>query len=426
MHEPSLIQVNFEAVTHNMTVLRRIIGPDCKLCPIVKADGYGLGGQRVGGTLAANGADMLAVYTMQQAADVLRSPIDAPVLILMPVYELSRNDEVYRALIRGRLHLTVHDDRHLDALAAMSEKFGCSLPLHLEVDTGMGRSGCRFDEAPALLERIAASNRLVLMGIFSHFASAGDDRDMTETQAGRFTELLEHSAAHIPHECIIHLANTAATISDHRFHQRMVRVGIAWIGYGPERFDPGEIIAEAHELLPAVTWTSRVIQIKSINAGDPVGYGSRWTAERPSRIGLIPVGYADGYPAGVGHTKDRQDGAMIAVVRRTEDGAVRQFCPVIGRVNMDQITIDLTDLVDDHASTDLAPIEVGTPVELISPDIDAPNHLPRLAGLAGTHSYDILTHLNPRIRRTYYASPPARPAALHPAAMGGEPLALRA
>ncbi len=415
MQDTSLLQVNLAAVNHNMQVLRDLVGPDCSLCPIVKADAYGLGGLRLGTNLAAAGADMLAVYTAQQATELMRGSIDVPVLVLMPVYEIGRTDEIYRGLIRGKVHLAVHDHQHLDGLIRLCERFGCQLPLHLEVDTGMSRSGCRIEDAPGLLRRVAEAKRVTLAGVFSHFVSAGWDESRTDDQLRIFENVIEENRELIPEDCLVHLANTPATLRHPRYHQRMVRVGLAWAGYGVELIEGGEVISDAQHLRPAVTWTSRIVQLKNIQPGETVGYDATWTAERPTRLGLVPVGYADGYPADLGRRDGDTDecAASVSVIVEGPDGGLRPIsCPIVGSVNMDQITIDLTDLPQDH-------VQIGTPVELISPDPTAPNHLPRLARLAGTFSHELLCRLNSRIRRMYYSSDAQEPAASHPAAMAG-------
>ncbi|MHC4709884.1 MAG: alanine racemase, partial [Planctomycetota bacterium] len=173
MSETSRIRVNLSAVEHNVRVLRGIVGSECVLCPIIKADGYGLGAAPVARHLKAAGADLLAVYTPAQAAELARAAVGGPILVLAPVRELERTDEAYRLLIRGDLHLTVHDGEHFDELLRIAERFATVIPLHLEIDTGMSRGGCNPDEAPPIAERIAANRWLRLAGVSTHFARAG-------------------------------------------------------------------------------------------------------------------------------------------------------------------------------------------------------------------------------------------------------------
>lgn len=400
MHHTSTVEIDLDAIAHNIGVVRRLVGPDCAICPVVKADAYGLGAPRIARTLAHAGVQMLAVYTAEQAADLFRAAIDLPILLMMPFRGLDRSDELYRAFVRGRLHLVVHDQEHLSELAALSDRFGLVLPLHLEIDTGMSRGGVRPEHAGPILERIKAHPRLRLAGLFTHFASAESDLSATHQQNDRFEGVVESHRDLIPEDCLVHAANSCAMIRSAEFHRRMVRIGQAWCGFGVEWIGPGERMPGAEDLRPAVTWRSSVVQIKHIPAGSPVGYGSTWVAPRDSVVGLIPVGYADGYPWSLSSEHQHGAGAPVSIRLQTDVGPVRVEAPVIGRVNMDQITIDLTDLGGQgRGLADL--VAVGTEVELITPDRRAANHLPRLAELARTHTYELLCRLSPRIRRAY-------------------------
>ncbi len=178
----------------------------------------------------------------------------------------------------------------------------------------------------------------------------------------------------------------------------MVRVGLALFGYGPTEFaDPEEFefAEEAARLTPAVRWLSRIVQIKRIETGAPVGYGSTWRAPRPTRLGLVPVGYADGYPVALSNR------AKVGVVTAS---ASRAFAPVVGRVSMDQLMIDLTDLPEQEA-------RIGSTVEVIGADPAAPNHLPTLAAQASMIAHELLLRLSARLPRQYLAvESPARAA----------------
>jgi alanine racemase len=405
MSETSRIRVNLSAVEHNVRVLRGIVGSECLLCPIIKADGYGLGAAPIARHLKAAGADLLAVYTPAQAAELARAAVGGPILVLTPVRELERTDEAYRLLIRGDLHLTVHDGEHLDDLLRIAERFATVIPLHLEIDTGMSRGGCNPDEAPPIAERIAANRWLRLAGISTHFARAGTDARFTDRQLSRFETALDACAASMPRDCLVHAANTLATLRHHRYHKTMVRVGQAWAGLGADAITGGEFRRDAARLRPIVTWRSHIVQVKTVERGTPVGYGSAWTAGRRSRIGLVPVGYADGYPIGAASFDDDPKPPCVAVEvgPANAKGGSWRFVPVVGKVNMDQITIDLTDVAPPRARR-RCPVGPGTEVELISADPTAPNHVSALAKAAGAVPHEILCRLNPRIKRIYHAT----------------------
>jgi alanine racemase len=401
MRDVSVIEVNLANLDHNMRVLRQIVGSECALCPIVKADAYGLGAARVAKRLSYDGADLLAVYTPDQAAELFRAAIGTRVLVLMPLRDVQRVDELYRGLISDRLQLTVHDLDHVNDLIAITERFGVTIAVHLEIDTGMSRGGCALADAPLVLRKIVSCRRLQLAGVFTHFASAERDPEFTAHQLKDFDRfILEHSGL-IPKDCRIHVANSYATLRSKRFHKKMVRIGLAWAGYGIEWMDGDEVVEAADQLRPVVSWKSRLVQIKSIAKGTPVGYGSRWSAKKNSIIGLIPVGYADGYPMGLGSRDAKHKTASVAVFAEG-DSTPTGFAPVIGAVNMDQITVDLTEIAA-RASKQGGRLTAGCAVELISADPSAPNHLATLAAMAGTIPHEMLCRLNPRLKRVYTA-----------------------
>jgi alanine racemase len=230
----------------------------------------------------------------------------------------------------------------------------------------------------------------------------------------RFDGFIKNHEAIIPQDCRIHIASTFATLRHARFHKTMVRVGLAWAGYGLEWMQGGEIISAAQNLRPIVKWKSRIVQIKRTAENTPIGYGSRWTSRRPSVIGLIPVGYADGYPMGLGSTDRDAKSACVGIVPEGRTKPIG-FAPVVGAVNMDQITVDLTDV-----ATGSNELSVGTAVELISPDLAAPNHLPKLAKLARTIPHELLCRLNPRLKRVFTSTtttPESRESTVRPLAI---------
>lgn len=398
MHEPSVVEVNLSAIDQNMVAIRRLVGPDCRLCPIVKADAYGLGAARVARRLAQAGAEMVAVYSLPQAAELGATDLSIPILVLMPVAELRRNDETGRLLASGRLHLTVHDAHQLASIEAIAHDCPTRVPLHVEVDTGLSRGGALPADAARLIERIAASPRCALRGVFTHFANSRTDRASTDAQIALFDDLLRRCPTCLGAECDVHVASTYALLRSSRYHRSMVRFGLAWAGYGLEELEGAEMELPTDLLRPCLRWRSRVVQVKRVPAGTPVGYGSTWVAKRPSSIGLVPVGYADGFPVlRDARSADGDAGQRIAVLRETPRGIERDYATVVGVVNMDQITIDLTD-IDLLGQPNGG---VGMTVELVTPDASAPNHLPRLASRSGMIPHEMLCRINSRIPRLY-------------------------
>ncbi len=395
MDHGSEITIDLGAIDHNVRSLRHIVSPGSKVCTVVKANAYGLGAVRIARQLVASGVDMLAVFEPAEAVELFDAGIGRPVLVLMPVWEIARTHDVYRALIRGSVHLTVHGRLHVEQLAHIAEQYAAPISVHLELDTGMRRGGCAALEAAQVLRHIANHRLLRLAGVFTHFACARDNAAMTEAQRSQFESFIREHKELIPDDALLHIANTAATFRGQSFHQSMVRVGVAWAGYGPELITDSEVDVGADVLRPAVRWTSRIVLTKHVEPGETVGYGAGWTAQRRTRLGLVPVGYADGFPMGLRAVDGASTTARLAV--QCGDASDWAYAPIVGTLSMDQITIDITDMPG---------VEEAAAVELFGIDKNAPHYLPAMAMAAGVIPHALLAGLSPLIPRRYL---PARP-----------------
>lgn len=391
MRPSSWIEIDLSAVEANVLTLRRACA-GARLCAVLKADGYAMGSVELARTLERAGADMMAVYTTADARPLLAAGVAAPILVLGPMWleDLAGDPIVADAARRGRLHLTAHSVEQTASLETWARDRDATLPVHVEVDTGMSRGGASPDDAEAIVRLVAASDRLRLAGVMSHFASADRDAEATREQAARFGRWMDRVRDFLPADCVAHQANTMGAFRAASLHRDMVRVGLALLGYASEEMrDPGgfALAQQARDLAPAVRWLSRVIHEARVPTGAAAGYGGLWRAQRPSRLGLVPVGYADGYPLALS--------CRGAVRLRGADG---RWCdaPIVGAVSMDQITVDLTDLPGDVAS--------GSEVEIYGAEPAAPNYLPTLARKAGSITHESLCRLAPRLERRYVRS----------------------
>ncbi|MFI4855251.1 MAG: alanine racemase, partial [Phycisphaerales bacterium JB065] len=396
MSGTSLIEVDLTALERNLAVIRGVLsrgldddsassGTPPGVCAVLKADGYGLGAVRLAKRLTAPKAtravEMIAVFTPDEARELIDAAITTPILVLMPVTGFDRHDPLYHALSKGQIHLTVHDRDNLDAVTKTAEHLGAILPVHLKIDTGMSRGGALPRQAGALLAKITDHPRLRLAGVFTHFASADCSAETTRDQAQSFLNVLRLSEARLPGDCVIHEANSYATFRSAALHADMVRAGLALLGYGAESMETSdrfEFSGAAHQLTPVLRWTSRVVQTKHIAPGTPVGYGSVWSAPKraagDTRLAIVPVGYADGYPVAL--SSDRGGDEALDPERAARVGfeistGIRAYAPVVGRVSMDQIIIDVTDLPESATAP-------GATVEIVGNNPSAPNHLPTL------------------------------------------------
>lgn len=393
----SRVEIDLSGVERNLRSVRTALRSSeaevpGRVCAILKADAYGLGAARVAKRLDAAGVDMVAVYTPSQALDIIDTNISAPILLLMPVRSFSRDSRLYRAASRGQLHLTVHDASNLEGVIEIADGLGITLPVHLELDTGMCRGGVPIDGALAesMMCRIGEHPRLRLAGLSTHFASADADAGRTAEQHERFVEWLSARRHMVPDGCVTHEANTFGVYRSGAFHAGMVRVGLGLFGYASEEFGDAAsfaLLEEASSLEHVVRWTSRVVQTKLVASGSRVGYGGTWRAARETRLALVPVGYADGYPLSLSNRGE--------VGLATPEGVVH--APIVGRVSMDQMSVDVTDVPEASSG-------VGAEVEIVSRRRGAPNSLPELARRAGTITHELLCRVGPRVRRVYVES----------------------
>ncbi len=415
--------------------------PRVQLCAIIKQDGYAMGAPRLARKLAAMGVEMLAVYCPSEARDLAEAPVKTPVLVLMPVSTFDRKDPLYRLAVAGRLHLVLHSEEQALELSSVASRVGVTFPVHVQVDTGMSRGGCLPEQAYRLVELALSSPRFRLAGVMTHFSSPGHEDEFTREQARVFRGFVDRikpllieattrgSLRNQP-PVVVHAANTSGVFRSSDLHATMVRVGQGLLGYGRDALvDVANIehLASAERLRPAVRWVSRIVHVQDVPAGWPVGYSRLWHARKPSRIAIVPVGYADGYPIALTNTgKVRLTGLAWDRPRTSEPLASRSevidahsgqrgascFAPVVGRVSMDQITIDVSD-----APPELT--RLGSEVEIIGDDPSAPNHLSTLAAQAGTITHQLLCSISGSLERVYLNSTLVGGSGENPGGAGG-------
>lgn len=393
VHEPSWLEVDLTVVEQNFRTLRGAAGGDSpvRVCGVVKKNAYGVGAAPVALRLVRAGCEMLAVFSPEEAEGLLGKGVNCPLLLLMPLRSLHRTDRLYRHAIAGRLHLSLHDVEGLGQIAQLGQTFGFRPPVHVLLDTGMSRSGLSLSQLPSVLGVIRDMRNVRLAGIFTHLATADTDVDFAHHQMGRFEAALAEHEALLGPGVVRHAANTFGTLRDARFHLDMIRPGLGLLGFGEDLMRGPRLDTPA--LRPCLRWMSRLIHVQRYAKSTPVGYGSTHRLERDSVLGVVGVGYGDGYPVSLGNT------AAVRVCVG-EGGRARWVeAPLRGAVNMDQIVVDLTDAAAEAESG--APPRPGTLVEVMTSDPTAPNALARLAEIAGTHPYEMLCRLSPTIKRCY-------------------------
>ncbi|MEM9296360.1 MAG: alanine racemase, partial [Planctomycetota bacterium] len=203
----SRIDIDLDALGRNARTLGAMAAP-AALSAAVKKDGYGLGAVPIAHRLVKSGARMLCVYTPDEAERLVAGAIQAPILILMPVWELSRTDALYRAAVAGRLHLTIHEKDQFEAVAKLGRTFGMRMPVQLYLDTGMSRGGLSPAQFAAVLRSAADRQYVQVSGVYTHFASADSDPEQTRQQFDRLQAVLEEHAEAMPSDAIVHASAT--------------------------------------------------------------------------------------------------------------------------------------------------------------------------------------------------------------------------
>ena len=338
---------------------------------VVKADGYGHGDVAVAKAVAQK-VTGYAVATLDEAVNLRENGVKKPILVLGYVdpYE-------FDILVSHEITATVFDVETAQLLADAARVQKKQAHCHIKVDTGMRRIGLEPDEnGIAIVKQITALKELSADGIFTHFAASDEtDKTSAEHQFKLFTDFtgrLEKEGIHFTYR---HCANSAAVIDMPQVDLDMVRLGIAMYGMYPS----DEVKKEKVELFPALDLKSHITMVKEIPAGEKVSYGGTFTTTRTTKLATVSVGYGDGYPRAL-------SSKGYVLVRG-------QKAPIVGRVCMDQMMVDVTD-IENVTRADI--------VTLIGKDGDAEITVEEIAALAGTFNYEFVCDLGKRIPRSYY------------------------
>jgi alanine racemase len=369
---PTWIEVDRLALANNAHQIRRRIGPDCLLMAVVKANAYGHGAVATAQTLLAAGAERCAVATLDEALELRRAGIAAPILVLG--YTPGRQAP---EALRHDVTLTVFDLETARAFAGAAQDAGKPITVHVKVNTGMNRLGIAAQEAGGFLRALAGLGGIHVEGIFTHFATSDTDRGFAAVQFARFTGVLEELERGGLRPPIAHAANSAATLTMPETHLQMVRCGIALYGLAPDV----EGTPLPAEFRPVLAWKAEVAHVTRLQPGDAVSYGREFVAQQPMTVAVVPVGYADGFPR-----RPHTWGSVLI------HGAP---APILGRVCMDQCVVDVTAIA---AQT---PVRQGDEVVLIGRQGDRTLSAEEAGDRIGTINYDVVSRILARVPRLY-------------------------
>ena len=353
------------ALRDNTAAFAAAMGGRVALMAMVKADGYGHGVVTAVRAFREGGATTFGVALPGEALELRRAGVDAPLLVVGWAHPDS-----HQAMVEAGVDLTVADAASVHPIRAAAERAGRPARVHLKVDTGMNRQGVRpEDTAPVLAQLVAAHPHIELAGLFTHFADAdGPDPAVTERQHERFLPVVA-AVRDLRPDVVVHCANSAAALRFPHMRHDAVRPGIALYGYAPPNCPPVAV-------RPAMTVCAVVTHLKTVRAGETVGYGCTWRAPRDTRVATVAAGYADGV-----HRAQSNRGVVLV-------GGVR--CPVVGTVSMDQVTVDVS-AADGVEVGDAVIIVGGRGAQRLGAD--------EVAAVEGTISYEVLCAVSARVPR---------------------------
>ena len=353
-----------DAILHNVKRLRNCCRDNVKFCAVVKANAYGHGISEVVNILKNTQVDFFGVSNVYEAFYIAGQVTGQQIIVLEPLHP-GLPAEVITQCAQLDFHCTISSKRAAEYISSVLNEQQAKLKVHINIDTGMGRCGVSVSDTKQLVELVCKSKSMEFAGIYTHFANA-DEKDLsfTKEQLNSFKKVLKSLDSYINENVIIHAANSPATMKLPDAHFDMVRCGISIYGYSTiEKPLPVE-------LKPALKLKAPIVHINTIEKGQTISYGRTFVAKRTTKIGVLPIGYSDGFW--------RFFSNKVKLIVNDK------IASVLGRVTMNQIVLDITDIPD---------VQLGQSVTIIDDNYDSPCGVYSLAKLSGTICYEILTNI---------------------------------
>lgn len=368
---PTYVQVNLDNLIYNFNEIRKNIKEGTMIMPVIKANGYGHGSVELGKLYKEIGADRLAVSLLNEGVELRRAGINGPLMILnyTPSYQMD-------TVVANDLIQSIY--RYEDAfnLSKVAGEMGKSVKIHIKIDSGMGRVGfLPNDDSVNDIMRISKLSNLEIEGIFTHFAKADEtDKSFTRLQFDRFMKIvanLEKEGLSIP---IKHVSNSAAIIDHPEYNLDLVRPGIMLYGYYPSF----EVDMNRIHLKPAMTLKAIISNVKDVEKDTGISYGHIYHTERKSKIATVPIGYADGYSR--------------LLSKKAEAFIKGKIVPVVGRICMDQLMLDVTDVED---------VKPGDEIIFFGEGVRGYPSVDEVSEKLGTINYELVCMMGRRLPRVY-------------------------
>jgi alanine racemase len=365
---PAWVEIDLDALANNIAEVRRHIGANVHILLIVKADAYGHGAVEVAREAVRAGVHMLGVATVDEGKELRGAGIDAAILVLSPPLP----DEIAELLAHD-LRVTLPDHDFAAALSQAAYRAGKLVPVHIEVDTGMGRSGHLPAQAQDIAVRAAALPGLLVEGVYTHFPVSDTDVEFTRAEMHAFAAIVARLRQAGVAPRLVHASNSGAILNCREADCDMVRPGGMLYGCMP---DPH--LAPPAGLRRVMSFHARLVQVRHLPAGHGISYGRDTVTQRETVVGVVPVGYGHGLSRAYSGR-----GEMLFKGHRV---------PILGRVTMDMTLVDLTD----HA-----PAQVGDPVVLFGRQGDQEITVDEIAARTGVIGYEVLCGISKRVVRVY-------------------------
>jgi alanine racemase len=366
---PAYLEIDLKALAANVRNIKRRSGKKVELLVVVKADGYGHGSYEVSKVALKNGAGSLGVAFLEEAIELRENGIKAPILILSPEF-YDREKE----LIAYDLQPAIADLDFVKNLNREAKKQNKIAEVYLKIDTGMRRYGIEPSSALDFVRVVQKLKNIRLKGVLSQFSTTEDtDKDFAEKQLYLFKKAVKQLEELNGDRLVRSIANSGAFLKLPQSYFDQVRVGILMYG-----IYPSPKMVKRVEVNPVMSLKSRIVQIEEVQKGESVGYGRTFITKRRTKIGTVPLGYADGYPWQLSNR-----GKVLVKERRV---------PIIGRVCMDAFMVDLTELPD---------VKIGEEVVLLGKQGKEKIEAHQIAGWANSFSYEIISRMGKRLPRVY-------------------------
>ena len=375
---PTWAEVSLTTLRQNFRTVQKHVGANVTVCAVVKADAYGHGAVECSRALEAEGARWLGVTSLDEAIPLREAGVGANILLMTGFWRGEEGE-----IIRLHLTPTVWEPWHIESLDRAASALGRTQhPVHLKVDTGMGRLGVGLDQLSGLLDGLKSAKHLMLDGLSTHLAASEimDAPSVAEQERNFDTACrMVEEAGMKP--VFVHMANTGAVISRRETWNSMVRPGVALYGYYlPFQRAGREVSGGTLRLAvkPVLTWKTRILSLRDFRANQPLGYGATYVTKAPAHVAVLPVGYADGF--------NRQLSNRGRVIVR------EHYAPIVGRISMDLTLADVTGIPGVAVGDEV--ILLGTGEGL---SVNALEH----AELANSTPYEILCNISKRVPRKY-------------------------